>query len=132
VWYQKRNGFLFCEDLAMVFRFRLNICKYSHPWDIWQTAVTVCLFHILLPQFSIQLSKSIAIITATGPKFQLSLYSNCKFLTFFFSLVFQTGKAYGARYIGSMVADVHRTLLYGGIFMYPATTDNPKGKVDQT
>jgi len=31
-----------------------------------------------------------------------------------------------------MVADVHRTLLYGGIFMYPATTDNPKGKVGQT
>lgn len=41
----------------------------------------------------------------------------------------KTGKAYGARYIGSMVADVHRTLLYGGIFMYPATSDNPKGKL---
>ncbi|KAJ3238358.1 Fructose-1,6-bisphosphatase [Chytriomyces hyalinus] len=27
--------------------------------------------------------------------------------------------AYSARYVGSMVADVHRTLLYGGIFMYP-------------
>ena len=26
------------------------------------------------------------------------------------------------RYIGSMVADVHRTLKYGGIFMYPATS----------
>lgn len=35
----------------------------------------------------------------------------------------------GARYIGSMVADVHRTLKYGGIFMYPATTDAPKGKL---
>merc|ERR1711971_563951 len=39
------------------------------------------------------------------------------------------GKAYGGRYIGSMVADVHRTLKYGGIFMYPATTDNPNGKL---
>lgn len=40
------------------------------------------------------------------------------------------GKApYGARYIGSMVADVHRTLKYGGIFMYPATSESPKGKV---
>jgi fructose-1,6-bisphosphatase I len=28
-------------------------------------------------------------------------------------------KPYSARYVGSMVADVHRTLLYGGIFMYP-------------
>ena len=36
---------------------------------------------------------------------------------------------YGARYIGSMVADVHRTLLYGGIFCYPADKKNPKGKL---
>ncbi|XP_005094525.1 fructose-1,6-bisphosphatase 1 [Aplysia californica] len=41
----------------------------------------------------------------------------------------QNGKPYGARYIGSMVADVHRTLCYGGIFMYPATTQAPKGKL---
>ncbi|XP_067130654.1 fructose-1,6-bisphosphatase 1 isoform X2 [Centruroides vittatus] len=40
-----------------------------------------------------------------------------------------SGKPYGARYIGSMVADVHRTLKYGGIFMYPATKESPKGKL---
>nr|XP_022910442.1 fructose-1,6-bisphosphatase 1 [Onthophagus taurus] len=39
------------------------------------------------------------------------------------------GKPYGARYVGSMVADVHRTIKYGGIFMYPITTDAPKGKL---
>lgn len=38
-------------------------------------------------------------------------------------------KPYSLRYIGSMVADVHRTLLYGGIFMYPADTANKKGKL---
>lgn len=36
---------------------------------------------------------------------------------------------YGARYVGSMVADVHRTLVYGGIFMYPANKKSPKGKL---
>jgi fructose-1,6-bisphosphatase I len=41
----------------------------------------------------------------------------------------KTGKAYGSRYVGSMVADVHRTLVYGGVFMYPATKDAPKGKL---
>jgi fructose-1,6-bisphosphatase I len=41
----------------------------------------------------------------------------------------KNGKPYGARYVGSMVADVHRTLKYGGIFMYPATSASPKGKV---
>ncbi len=39
------------------------------------------------------------------------------------------GKPYQARYIGSMVADVHRTLLYGGIFMYPGDKRNSKGKL---
>ncbi|XP_028801438.1 fructose-1,6-bisphosphatase, cytosolic-like [Neltuma alba] len=33
------------------------------------------------------------------------------------------------RYIGSMVADIHRTLLYGGIFMYPADKKSPSGKL---
>lgn len=41
----------------------------------------------------------------------------------------KVGKAYGARYVGSMVADVHRTIKYGGIFMYPATSDAPNGKL---
>ena len=38
-------------------------------------------------------------------------------------------KAYSARYIGSMVADFHRNLLKGGIFMYPSTTNSPEGKL---
>ncbi|KAG6786042.1 hypothetical protein POTOM_007634 [Populus tomentosa] len=33
------------------------------------------------------------------------------------------------RYVGSMVADVHRTLLYGGIFLYPADRKSPNGKL---
>lgn len=36
---------------------------------------------------------------------------------------------YGARYVGSMVSDVHRTIAYGGIFMYPANEKSPKGKL---
>jgi fructose-1,6-bisphosphatase I len=36
---------------------------------------------------------------------------------------------YSARYVGSMVADVHRTLLYGGLFMYPGDVDHPRGKL---
>jgi len=39
------------------------------------------------------------------------------------------GGPYTQRYIGSMVADVHRNLLKGGIFMYPAINDKPKGKL---
>jgi fructose-1,6-bisphosphatase I len=36
---------------------------------------------------------------------------------------------YAARYVGSMVSDVHRTLLYGGIFVYPADKKSKKGKL---
>ena len=39
------------------------------------------------------------------------------------------GGPYTQRYIGSMVADVHRNLIKGGIFMYPGTTDKPRGKL---
>ncbi|HFC46533.1 MAG TPA: class 1 fructose-bisphosphatase, partial [Dissulfuribacter thermophilus] len=37
----------------------------------------------------------------------------------------ERGKPYAARYIGSLVADFHRNLLYGGIFMYPADRRDP-------
>jgi fructose-1,6-bisphosphatase I len=39
------------------------------------------------------------------------------------------GGPYTQRYIGSMVSDVHRNLIKGGIFMYPGTVDKPKGKL---
>ena len=41
----------------------------------------------------------------------------------------ESGKRYSSRYIGSMVGDVHRTLLYGGIFGYPADAKNTNGKL---
>jgi len=41
----------------------------------------------------------------------------------------ESGKAYSLRYIGSMVGDIHRTLLYGGIFAYPADSKNQDGKL---
>ncbi len=44
-----------------------------------------------------------------------------------------TGRPYSGRYIGSLVADFHRNLMYGGIFMYPAyskeESETPKGKL---
>ena len=39
------------------------------------------------------------------------------------------GRAYSSRYIGSLVADFHRTLLKGGIFLYPPTRTHPDGKL---
>ena len=39
------------------------------------------------------------------------------------------GNGYSSRYIGSMVADIHRTLLKGGVFLYPPTKKDPEGKL---
>jgi fructose-1,6-bisphosphatase I len=39
------------------------------------------------------------------------------------------GRQYSSRYIGSLVADFHRTLLKGGVFLYPPTNDQPGGKL---
>jgi fructose-1,6-bisphosphatase I len=38
-------------------------------------------------------------------------------------------KPYAARYVGSMVSDVHRTILYGGIYLYPADAKSKNGKL---
>jgi len=38
-------------------------------------------------------------------------------------------EGYSARYVGSMVSDVHRTILYGGIYIYPADKKSAKGKL---
>ena len=43
----------------------------------------------------------------------------------------KNNKPYSARYIGSMVADVHRTLLYGGIFGYPGDKKNKDGELSE-
>lgn len=41
----------------------------------------------------------------------------------------EKGHPYSARYVGSLVADFHRNLLYGGIFLYPADKKNTNGKL---
>jgi fructose-1,6-bisphosphatase I len=41
----------------------------------------------------------------------------------------EKGKPYSARYIGSLVGDFHRTILYGGIYGYPGDAKNPNGKL---
>ncbi|MFA6233603.1 MAG: class 1 fructose-bisphosphatase, partial [Bacteroidota bacterium] len=41
----------------------------------------------------------------------------------------ENGRPYKSRYVGSMIADVHRTLLYGGVFAYPSDSENPHGKL---
>lgn len=41
----------------------------------------------------------------------------------------ERSRPYSARYVGSLVADFHRNLLYGGLFMYPGDKKNPNGKL---
>jgi fructose-1,6-bisphosphatase I len=41
----------------------------------------------------------------------------------------ESSRPYSARYIGSLVADFHRNLIKGGIYLYPSTSKNPNGKL---
>lgn len=41
----------------------------------------------------------------------------------------ETGRTYTSRYVGSLVADFHRTLIKGGVFLYPPTKSHPTGKL---
>lgn len=40
-----------------------------------------------------------------------------------------TNRPYSSRYIGSGVADIHRNLITGGVYIYPTTTKSPNGKL---
>jgi len=53
------------------------------------------------------------------PSFVKSFLAECK----------EGEKPYSLRYVGSMIADVHRTILYGGCFIYPCTLSAPQGKL---
>jgi len=52
-----------------------------------------------------------------------------KFLEYLKAQDKQTGRPYSARYSGCLVADVHRVLLGGGLYLYPAEIDKPEGKL---
>ena len=83
----------------------------------------------ILTHPNMQLPKSRAIYSVNEGN---SLYWEEPVKAYFNSLkypVSKGGKPYSARYIGSMVADAYRTLLYGGIFAYPADKKSPKGKL---
>ena len=53
-----------------------------------------------------------------------------KFIEYMKQMDPATGRPYSLRYIGSLVADFHRTLLYGGVFLYPADCSNLQSKQD--
>ncbi|KAF5674566.1 fructose-1,6-bisphosphatase [Fusarium heterosporum] len=82
----------------------------------------------ILSHPEMRLPKSRAIYSANEGN---SLYWEDKTINYFNSLkqAQENGKPYSSRYIGSMVADAYRTLLYGGIFAYPADKKSPKGKL---
>jgi fructose-1,6-bisphosphatase I len=52
-----------------------------------------------------------------------------KYVSYLKEIDAETLRPYSSRYIGSLVADFHRNLLYGGIFMYPADNKNLSGKL---
>ncbi|NNF02389.1 MAG: class 1 fructose-bisphosphatase [Bacteroidia bacterium] len=52
-----------------------------------------------------------------------------KYIDYCLELDGDNGRPYSARYIGSFVADFHRNLLKGGVFIYPESSSAPKGKL---
>ena len=52
-----------------------------------------------------------------------------KYISYLKEIDKSSDRPYSSRYIGSLVADFHRNLLYGGVFMYPADDKNKNGKL---
>jgi len=79
---------------------------------------------------SFVLVKSGVCIPPTGKTYSVNEANRPTFPTGFQRyLDWAHGEGYSSRYIGSMVGDVHRTLLKGGVFLYPPTRKAPKGKL---
>lgn len=55
--------------------------------------------------------------------------SICRYISHAKLPVDQGGRGMGHRYIGSLVADFHRNMLKGGVFLYPADSNAPNGKL---
>lgn len=108
----------------------------AHPTKQWYNIHAICALNILsIFLFLFAGIKYLKILrnAITGPtdiNDLAQLFSHVKELVLL-NCFMKNGKPYGARYVGSMVADVHRTLKYGGIFMYPATSESPKGKASR-
>jgi fructose-1,6-bisphosphatase I len=83
----------------------------------------------LLSHPNIQMPKQGNIYSLNEGYRNLFFDSTARYLDYLQEIDDETGRPHSGRYIGSMVADVHRTLLKGGVFIYPETTKNPGGKL---
>lgn len=71
-------------------------------------------------------------IPKKGKYYSANLANQAKWDPTVTSIVYYlNNRKYGLRYIGSLVGDGHRTIVKGGVFMYPADTSNPNGKLRQ-
>ncbi|GJQ62444.1 MAG: fructose-1,6-bisphosphatase class 1 [Melioribacteraceae bacterium] len=83
----------------------------------------------LLSHDDIKISKTCSIYSLNEGNYKYWNNGLKKYIKYLQDADDQRGKPYTARYIGSMVADVHRNLLYGGIYIYPADKRSPTGKL---
>lgn len=83
----------------------------------------------LLSHNNIQIPKKANIYSINEGNYKYWRSGLKKYIKFIQGAYDREEKPYSARYIGSMVADIHRNLLYGGIFIYPADKRNPNGKL---
>ncbi len=95
-----------------------------HGFTLDPTVGEFLLFHenILMPKKS----KTYSVNEGNFSKWSKGVQDYVSYLK---SVDKERGLPYSSRYVGSLVADFHRNLLYGGIFMYPADSKNRNGKL---
>jgi len=83
----------------------------------------------LLSHDNIKMSKRGAIYSVNEGNYERWEEGTKKYINYLKQVDKDTNRPYSSRYIGSLVADFHRNLLYGGIFLYPGDKKNPQGKL---
>ncbi len=83
----------------------------------------------LLSNENIKIPKKSKIYSVNEGNFNKWSNGMKKFVAYLKESDSDSGRPYSSRYVGSLVADFHRNLLYGGIFLYPADSKNTSGKL---
>lgn len=101
-----------------------TVFVYASAYSINGFTLDPSIGSFLLSFPNIKMPEKGAIYSINEGNFELFGDETKKYLTHL-----KTTKSHKSRYIGSMVADIHRTLLKGGIFLYPTDSKNKEGKL---
>ncbi len=106
-----------------------TILVYTTGEGVYGFTLDPAFGEFLLSHDNIKIPKKAAIYSLNEGNYKYWHIGLKKYIKYLQDADDRRGTPYTARYIGSMIADFHRNLIYGGIYIYPGDKRNPQGKL---